>query len=196
MHHYRGKWYFQCPECKGILMDPKHLPSPKQERERYLTHNNNPEQEGYQQFVMPIVEGITNDFTPNHRGLDFGAGESQIVTYMLTRRGYNIAPYDPLFHNDKDLLERTYHFIGCSEVIEHFHNPALEFERLFNLLEPDGKLYIKTDMYEADVDFSLWYYKDDPTHIFFYRLETMEWIKGKYGFKDLTVEGRLVVFTH
>jgi hypothetical protein len=52
-----------------------------------------------------------------------------------------------------------------------------------------------TDLYHEDINFSKWYYKDDPTHVFFYNTHTLEWIKEHFGFSSLTIDKRLIVFT-
>jgi len=176
-------------------MDPVSFPSLNEEKERYLTHNNDPTQEGYQQFVMPIVDRILRDYSTEHLGLDYGAGKSEIITYMLTEQKYQVAAYDPIFKNTNYLLQRGYHYVACCEVVEHFHDPAKEFKRLYNLLVSKGKLYIKTDLYVGSINFQKWYYKDDPTHTFFYSERTMQWIKERYGFKDLNIDGRLVILS-
>jgi 2-polyprenyl-3-methyl-5-hydroxy-6-metoxy-1,4-benzoquinol methylase len=42
--------------------------------------------------------------------------------------GYKIKQFDPFFHNDIAVLRRSYDYIVCCEVIEHFHSPSKEFE--------------------------------------------------------------------
>ena len=80
------------------------------------------------------------------------------------------------------------------EVIEHFHHPKKEFELLFNLLKPGGKLYCKTDLFSESKNFDSWGYKNDPTHVFFYHQKSILWIQKNIGFTSVKIDGRLIVF--
>ena len=115
---------------------------------------------------------------------------------MLQDNNYDIATYDPFFHNYPKLLEEKYDYIGCCEVIEHFCNPNKEFHLFKKLLNKNAKLYCMTDIYDDSIDFSRWYYKNDPTHIFFYHKKTFEWIKKEFNFLDVTIKHRLIIFTN
>ena len=84
--------------------------------------------------------------------------------------------YDPYFASDAAPLERTYDFITCTETVEHFYQPAKEFQRFDRLLRCDGWLGIMTEMLESDEDFVDWWYHSEPTHVCFYKRETMAWI--------------------
>jgi hypothetical protein len=79
-------------------------------------------------------------------------------------------------------------------VIEHFHRPRKEFEKLYDLLLQNGKLYCMTDMFNETKNFDTWYYKNDHTHVFFYHEKTIAWIAEKIGFSNFHIEGRLIVF--
>ncbi|MDY8133982.1 class I SAM-dependent methyltransferase [Aquimarina sp. 2201CG5-10] len=168
--------------------------TPKAEEARYQLHNNNVEDPGYQKFVSPIVQTIFNDFDCNHQGLDFGSGTAPVITSLLHKQKYNVTTYDPFFNPDQKALEKTYDYIICCEVMEHFYNPAKEFELLYSLLKKDGVLYCKTNLFNESIDFKTWWYKNDDTHVFFYTRETLEWICNKYGFKNLNNAKNLIVF--
>ena len=187
--------YFTCSVCHSIFVDEAQLPDKKSEKERYKLHDDNSEDEGYRNFVSPITLHIENDFTKNTQGLDFGSGTSQIITKIMQEKGYTIDSYDPYFHPNIELLKNRYDYIAACEVIEHFYHPAKEFERLQSLLKKDAKLYLMTDIYDESIDFSKWYYKNDPTHVFFYTKKTFEWIQKKFGFSDLFIEKRLIVLS-
>lgn len=111
---------------------------------------------------------------------------------MLSERGYRTACYDPFFFNSPELLEDRYDFVFCSEVIEHFYAPAVEFARLYSLLRPGGSLFCMTHLYSPEIDFSSWYYKNDETHVFFYQKQTMEYIARRFGFSACTIQGRII----
>ncbi len=151
---------------------------------------------GYQAFVSPIVSAVLRDFTPNHSGLDFGAGTGPVISKLLRDRSFTIALYDPLFHDHPELLEDTYDYIVCGEVIEHFRSPGREFALLKRLLKPRGRLYCMTCLYSPEVDFGSWYYIKDRTHVFIYQPATMEWIRRNFGFSSCSIQDRLVTLVN
>lgn len=182
--------FFKCSTCKGVFRSQR--PQPTEERTRYEAHDNDVNDRNYQGFVAPITEAIKVNFTPEHRGLDFGAGTGPVISKILQDAGYDIQQYDPFFHNNDKLLEQCYHYIACCEVMEHFHDPYKEFKLLKELLLPGGHLYCMTYIYRDDIDFHSWGYKGDFTHIFFYKIETLEWIKDHFGFSELKIKDRLI----
>jgi Zn-finger nucleic acid-binding protein len=192
---YRNIEYSSCPTCSGIFMDRTSLPSKNDEVLRYTQHNNDVHDVRYQKFVQPIVAGILQDFDQSHLGLDFGAGTGPVISKLLMDEGYVIQQYDPFFHNHAELLDQKYDYIACCEVVEHFHNPATEFKLLSKLLKNKGKLYIKTALFAHDTDFGKWHYKDDPTHVFFFQENTMEYIRDKFGFSQVVFINDVVIFS-
>ncbi len=161
---------------------------------RYQKHNNDIEDEGYRKFVAPITSAIMKDFTQNHKGLDFGAGTGPVISKILKDNGFSIKLYDPFFHNNPKLLEEKYDYIAACEVIEHFHNPKKEFSLLKELLQPNGKLYCMTNLYNESIDFKNWDYISDITHVFFYHKNTILYIKEEFGFSDVEIKERLITF--
>ncbi len=193
---FRHKRYLLCSECRGVFMDPDHRLDTDAEKRRYLEHNNDVLDAKYRKFVSPITSAVLQDFGSEARGLDFGAGTGPVITRVLQENGYDIRAYDPFFHNDPALLTESCDYIVCCEVIEHLYQPAEVFARLKNLLRPGGKLYCMTLLYDDSIDFSQWWYKKDPTHVFFYHPESLLWIQNVIGFSFLSVaDGRLAVFT-
>ncbi len=128
-------------------------------------------------------------------GLDFGCGPGPVISHLLQNSGYMIKQYDPIFHVDQRVLESKYHYIVCCEVIEHFHSPAEEFRRLRSLLKSNGELICMTDLITDETDFAKWYYKNDPTHVFLYRRETLQYIAEEFDFAKCRIDGRLIVMT-
>ncbi len=191
----KGKDYYECSNCSGIFADQKHLPDVEQEKNRYLEHNNDVSDVRYQNFVKPIVNCILKDYTPQHTGLDFGAGTGPVISKLLHDKEYKIEQYDPLFHHFPGLLHRSYHYIACCEVIEHFHKPDKEFSLLYNLLANNGKLYCMTSVFKSKIDFRTWHYKDDPTHVFFYTERTFEYICNFFKFSGLQIINNLIILS-
>jgi len=176
-------------------MQAEFYPSLKEEQLRYETHNNDVEDLGYQEFVKPITSAVLQNFSAHHFGLDFGCGTGPVITSVLKKAAYFVTTYDPIFDNNKEALKTTYDYIVCCEVMEHFHNPLQEFQRLKKLLKPNGKLFCMTELYHENIDFSKWYYKNDPTHVFFYTEKTIEWIQKMIRFSSFEIQRRLIVFS-
>ena len=191
---WQNRDYYRCSQCSSLLMHPAHYPATDAERARYETHNNDVHDTGYQQFVAPIVDSVSGEYTPDLHGLDYGSGTGPVISYLLEQKGFTMHLYDPLFAPDTDVLLRKYPFIVCCEVMEHFHNPMSEFRRLFDLLEPGGALYCMTDFYSEDRDFKSWNYKNDPTHVIMYHTDALPHITRLAEFGSFTHRGRLVVF--
>jgi hypothetical protein len=184
--------YCKCPACCGIFVIPEDLPQKYEEKQRYELHDTNTQDKGYRKFVAPITSRVLHDYTPEAKGLDYGAGTSAIISAVLEEHHYTIHNYDPYFHPNTQLLGQKYDYITSCEVIEHFYRPKEEFARLKNMLRNGGRLYLMTDIYDGR-DFGSWYYKNDPTHVFLYTKETFEWIAKRYGFQNLYIENRFVL---
>ena len=187
--------YYRCSLCRAIFMDPQQLPDAVSERGRYEEHNNDIEDHRYQKFVSPITAAILRDFQPTADGLDFGAGPGPVISHILQQQHYQIAQYDPYFHPQPHLLQQRYDYIACCEVIEHFYQPQQEFRLLRDLLQPGGKLYCMTVLYQDKIDFGNWFYLNDRTHVFFYSEQTLAWIAENMGFTSVDIAGRLITFS-
>lgn len=186
--------YYDCVTCKAIVKDEAFFLSPKEERARYETHNNDVDDVRYQNFTMPITNHVLEHFLPHHKGLDFGSGTGPVISSMLGKQGYSIVQYDPFFAPDKSLLNNHYDYIVSCEVFEHFYNPKTEIDQLVSILNTNGMLLIMTDVYNDQIDFSTWYYRNDPTHVFIYRRETIEYIARQNKLEVDVLTDRLVVF--
>lgn len=191
----KKKTFLLCPVCKGLFAGKKYRPDRETERLRYTEHNNDVDDPRYQEFVKPIVEEIMSAFTPESKGLDFGAGTAPVISSLLSEKDYDINIYDPFFCNDPLLLNKKYDYIACCEVIEHFHRPDKEFSLLRRLLKPQGKLYCKTSLFSESINLKTWYYKNDLTHVFFYQEETLYYICRKYGFSDIIIKNNLAILS-
>ncbi|MFO7948468.1 MAG: methyltransferase domain-containing protein, partial [Armatimonadota bacterium] len=68
----------------------------------------------------------------------------------------------------------------CTETVEHFRRPRVEFDRFNQMLRSGGQLGIMTQMLDEWAEFDDWYYHYDITHICFYSPQTMHWIAKRY----------------
>jgi len=190
----RDRDYYRCPNCDSIQLSIQQLLPKDLEEKRYQLHNNDVNDLGYQSFVSPITDYVFNKLESKHMGLDFGAGPGPVITKILRKHAYHIDLYDPYFHPQQDLLDKTYDYIIACEVIEHFNQPKQTFDQLYALTKRHGLWIFMTELYHDDIDFSSWYYKNDETHVIFYTRKTMSYIEKTYDLERLELKGRLIVF--
>lgn len=195
-NHARKRDYLRCMGCDSIVMDTKHHLSLDDEKARYLEHNNDVEDLGYQGFVAPIVETVFEHYNIDHKGLDFGAGTGPVIAKLLKDKDYQIEFYDPFFAKDERLLQQSYDYVIACEVVEHFYKPNQEFKLLKSLLKEGGKLILMTVLYDDSIQFSSWHYKNDQTHVFFYTKKALDYIQRTFGFSKLSINGRLIIFSN
>ncbi len=192
---FKNKVYYLCGGCGAVFLSPEYRLSAEGERARYLSHQNDVNDAGYQNFVKPIVSAVMENFNESHSGLDFGSGPGPVVSKLLGDKGYQVRLYDPFFCDDAAALETVYDYIVCCEVIEHFKDPVKEFKLLRSLLKDNGKLICMSLLYHPEIDFDKWRYKNDTTHLIFYQKKSLEWIRSRFAFSSLAIEGRLIVFS-
>jgi len=177
-----GKAYCRCEACEATVLDPAHRLAPDAERAHYLTHRNDPADPGYRAFVGRLVTPLLARLPPGADVLDYGCGPASAAAAMLAEAGHRVSLYDPFFAPDPAPLARAYDAIVCTEVAEHFHDPAGEFARLAGLLRPGGWLAVMTLFQTDDARFARWRYRADPTHVVFYREATLRQLAERLGF--------------
>ena len=186
--------YFNCPLCGLVFLDKNKLPSANDEINEYLLHNNNPSDIGYQTHLKKLIMPLLPYINQTQQGLDFGCGYNPSIAVIMNDMGYNVANYDAFFCNDNHILEQKYDFITCSEVVEHFHNPILEFNLLDKLLKPNGILAVMTQILFDNIEFNSWYYVKEISHVCFYRPKTLEWIADKFSYRHQIINNDVVLF--
>lgn len=177
----KGVPYWRCSYCEATLMEPAHWPAPAQEQAVYDLHDNNPDDPGYRRFLSKMTQPLLRQLPAGARGLDFGCGPGPALSRMLEKAGLSVALYDPLYYPDRSVFETTYDFITCTEVVEHLHDPNGTFVQLNQWLKPGGLLGVMTCFQTDDAKFANWHYRRDPTHVVFYREQTMRWIARELG---------------
>lgn len=188
--------FFKCKTCHSIFKHPNHQLSQEEELGRYQLHHNDPHDPDYRKFVSPLTHTVLEKFPTSCNGLDFGCGPGPVAAVVLREKGYSVNLYDPFFFPIQENLECNYDFIICCEVMEHFFHPGKEFQKLSSLLRPNGALIAKTSRLTPAIesDFDNWYYKDDPTHVFFYSDQTLKFIEKQFGFRSLQLYPNYFVF--
>jgi len=192
LKHKKDSYYYDCDVCKAIVKDNRYYLTADEEKARYETHNNDVNDVRYQNFTLPITNCVIENFLPKHKGLDFGSGTGPVISSMLLKKGYDIIQYDPFFAPDQNVLNTMFDYIVSCEVFEHFHKVKMEIERLTSILKTNGMLLIMTLLYNDQIDFNMWYYKKDPTHVFIYRKETIEYIANEMNLEIVVLTNRFI----
>lgn len=166
--------YFRCDQCQLVFLEPSSMPDQDAAKAHYDLHENDPNDPNYRAFLRRLANPLVEKITAGSYGLDYGCGPGPGLAALLGEQGFSMEVYDPIYADDEDVLEETYDFITCTEVVEHFHLPKAEFERFDQLLKPGGWLAIMTSWLTDEIDFDHWYYRCDPTHVCFYNHKTLE----------------------
>ena len=188
----RRRSYRQCTRCELVLVPPQFHLTPVQERAEYDLHQNDPDDEGYRQFLSRLALPLLERLSAGSHGLDFGCGPGPALARMLEESGHRVALYDVFYAPDDSVLAGCYDFITATEVVEHLAAPGAELERLWLLLKPGGWLGVMTKLVRDRDAFAGWHYKKDPTHISFFSRPSWRWWAEQAG-AELTVLGEDVV---
>ena len=173
----KQRQYFRCDQCALVFADRAAILSSESEYAQYLLHNNDLNDNGYRQFLTRLSEPLLAALKDTGlAGLDFGCGPGPLLAKMLGDAGHNMQLWDPYFAANPAALQQRYDFICCSEAIEHFVNPGIEWQLWQQLLKPAGTLAIMTKRYTDLNAFRRWHYKTDPTHVSFFHQDTFRWL--------------------
>jgi SAM-dependent methyltransferase len=186
--------YFSCNQCALIFVTPNCHLSTSEERARYTTHKNSPQDVGYVKFLKQLTDPLKAHLHSESCGLDYGCGPGPAIDAIYKEEDIKVFNYDPYFKNDKALLNKTYDFVVCTEVFEHLRNPYEDIKRITNLVKPGGFIGVMTLLYKDEEDFKTWWYRKDNTHIMFYTKKTFQWINKHFNLEVLKIEARVVIF--
>ena len=171
----RRRAYLRCHDCALVFVPPEYFLSRAAERAEYDLHENSLDDPGYRGFLSRLAQPLLQRLPDGARGLDFGCGPAPALARMLREAGCEVALYDSFYLPDAQVLQPAYDFVCATEVVEHLHHPGAQLEVLWSLLGAGGWLGIMTKL-ARDVDaFSRWHYKNDPTHVCFFSVETWQW---------------------
>lgn len=186
-HFYsdRHRDYYRCPNCYLVHVPDSQFLLPEAELKEYEKHQNSPDDAGYRKFLSRLFTPLNHRLSPVSHGLDFGSGPGPTLSLLFEEAGHQMNLFDPFYAPEKYVLTEQYDFITASEVVEHFHDPAAEFVLLWSLLKPGGCLGIMTKLVLDRAAFSCWHYKNDPTHVCFFSIKTMDWLAWQWQAKLL-----------
>ncbi len=180
-HEDRRRPYLRCGDCALIFVPPDFYLDPPAERAQYDLHQNRVDDPAYRAFLSRLALPLAARLAPGARGLDFGCGPAPALAWMLREAGYEVNLYDIFYRPDLEVLRGHYDFISTTEVVEHLHHPGRELARLWGLLVPGGWLGVMTKLAGDPAAFAAWHYKNDPTHVCFFSVETWQWWARQRG---------------
>jgi SAM-dependent methyltransferase len=184
---------FHCDSCGLVYKNPNQYSNNEAEFERYLTHKNNENDQGYINFLnklaIPLAKFLPETFT----ALDFGCGPGPTLCNLLEKIGGTVFNYDPLFYPENKLLNATYDVVTSSEVVEHFKDIERDWTILLDALRPGGILGIMTLFYNSTIDYRSWWYKNDFTHVVFYQHKTFDYLADRFNLEILYCDSNSVI---
>ena len=190
----RKRNYLRCGTCELVFVPRGQFVSAEDEKARYDTHQNAPDDPRYRQFLSRLFTPMEERLTPGSRGLDFGSGPGPTLSIMFEEAGHSMAVFDRFYANDRSVFEGRYAFITATEVVEHLEHPGKELDRLWGLLEPGGYLGLMTQLVLDRNAFIRWRYKDDLTHIRFFAASTFEWLAARWTARITFADKDVILF--
>jgi len=194
LHKDSYREYLKCRHCDFVFVPKIYHLTEKDEKARYDTHNNDPEDDRYRNFLSQLLNPLQERISKNAKGLDFGSGPGPTLSLMLEGRGYSVDLYDKFYARNDAVFDRQYDFITASEVVEHLRQPLVELSRLMGLLKSNGVLAIMTQILTPQIDFEQWYYKNDPSHVGFFSEKALNFISQKWQTELYVISERVVIF--
>ena len=167
--------YYHCNNCECIFKSPIYYQDLNTQKNRYDLHENSNDSEGYKSYFYRFLDFVLPLISMPKKALDFGCGESKLLSNILNDMKIDTYVYDPIYYSNSASLNQKYQLIVSVEVFEHLHHPKKIFEQLLNMLETDGYMAIQTQFHTNNIEeFKKWYYHQDPTHIVFYTEKTFK----------------------
>ncbi len=174
--------YYHCHSCDLVFRDPLQRLNPDLEKARYDFHQNQDTQ-GYRDFLSKVCNYIYENYSSQDQILDFGCGPTAFLAKILSEKNYQVDLYDLYFHNNKDVFQKKYDVITCTEVIEHVYDPALMLKQISEMLKLNSYFVVLTSERVSSEQFAGWSYRRDVTHVAFYSQHTMKNLEKLFGLK-------------
>ena len=164
-----------------MYLDQRFYLSKQEEKERYLKHENNPQNSDYQAFLQPALDSLLPHLKENSCGLDFGCGTGSPLANMFAKHGHAVNGYDPFFMPDQTVFDKTYDFIVSTETFEHLYHPQQELKRLLTCLRRHGYVCVMTQFLTDKSEFEAWYYHRDPSHVLFFNETSFRFLAQSFA---------------
>ena len=194
-HQDKKRPYLQCQVCDMVFVPSSHHLNSEQEKAEYDKHENDLNDQGYITFLSRLINPMLARVSNGSNGLDMGCGPAPALAKQFEQHGHNMALYDLYYFNDNSVLEQSYDFVTCTEVIEHIASPKSFIENLLKCLKPGAPLGLMTKLVISPERFAIWHYKNDPTHICFYSRKTFEYLANYYQLQLEFIGQDVIVLT-
>lgn len=191
----RIREFFRCSNCDLVFVPQRFHLSQTEESQQYTSHNNEKNNDGYIKLLMPVLDAVTKE--EKARVLEYGCGPGPVLAGLLEDKGFSVDLYDPYFFPEKKSGKDKYDLLTCTEVVEHFCEPASSWRNLFDRLSSKGKAFILTqwtDLVPSRTGLENWHYIREVTHVAFYSQNTLTWIANHFGCTVNFVAEGLAVF--
>ncbi|MDC1385895.1 class I SAM-dependent methyltransferase [Candidatus Thioglobus sp.] len=190
----KSREYLCCLSCNFVFVPKTYHLSNAEEKSRYDTHNNDPYDHRYRHFLSQLLVPLLERIPQKSNGLDFGSGPGPTLSLMLEECGHSVDLYDKFYANDISVFEKKYDFITATEVVEHLSEPMFEISRLIEMLNNQSHLAVMTQILTPQIDFSSWYYKNDPSHIGFFTKKSLSFLASYLNIEVYFISERVVFF--
>ena len=193
---YKDKFreYLCCASCDFVFVPKVYHLSKTDEKLRYDTHNNDPYDDRYRAFLSQLLKPLLERIPEKSSGLDFGSGPGPTLSLMLEEYGHTMELYDKFYADNDSVFDKKYDFITATEVLEHLSEPMEEISRLSGILSNQGYLAVMTQILTSQIEFSSWYYKNDPSHIGFFTKKSLNFLASYLNIEVSFVSERVVFF--
>jgi 2-polyprenyl-3-methyl-5-hydroxy-6-metoxy-1,4-benzoquinol methylase len=172
--HADSRDYLKCLNCDLIFVPRTQLVTEADEFNRYQKHDNELTNLNYLNYFEKIIKSTDVLLSTPKSILDYGCGKSRVIEFLLKDKKHKVFSYDKYFYPDQSIYQNKYDIIYLIEVIEHLREPRRDIDSLRLLLNPNGKIVVKTKIYPDLAKFKNWYYKTDVTHIQFFAQKSLE----------------------
>ncbi|MCX7775556.1 MAG: class I SAM-dependent methyltransferase [Spirochaetaceae bacterium] len=179
--------FWRCSQCGFVYRAPSQHPTSEAARARYGRHTNSLENEGYRAFLEQFLQlALLPHLQAGSRVLDFGSGPEPALARLCERQGWRAWIYDPLFAPTRGWRSRQFEAIVLHEVIEHLPHPRTTISNLRPRMANGGFIAIRTRLQPSpQAAFAGWWYKEDPTHVSFLTLASLEILAHSCGLELL-----------
>lgn len=172
--------YRCCEHCALVFVLEEEYLDETSEKARYDLHTNSPDDKNYRKFLSKVFNPVHERMPKCAKGLDFGSGPGPTLSLMFEEAGYEMKIYDHFYAKNEEVLEQRYDFITSTEVVEHLYKPKVVLDKLWSMVNEKGLVCLLTQLYPEKEAFVKWYYKNDPTHVCFFSLETMQYLADEW----------------
>lgn len=189
----KKRFFIQCQDCSLVFVPRNELLSSLEEQKRYNLHDNSIENRGYVKYLSEMADVLETLKISNPKVLDFGSGKNAVLEKILKKREILCQSYDPLYNLGMSTLNNYYDVVISCEVMEHVYNISKELKLISSVLKNGGYLILRTELFDDSIKFKSWWYKEDPTHINFFKPETIKKVSKILGGEIIWQKGSVVV---